>query len=104
MSENVAQLKEANEFIRSGLKLLDEKKYPESSDNVDKAYEIFKNNNSDAGISVCLSLRAFLDYSQGRGNLGENLELVSDATFMAERSGDITAKMINEMIFQSLMF
>lgn len=104
MPENILKTQQAQEFIRAGLKMIDEKHYSSSRENIDKAYEIFKNENSSAGVSICLSLIAFLNYSQNFGSLRKNLALVSDGAFMAKKSNSVNAKLINELILGNINF
>ncbi len=104
MPENILKTQQAQEFIRAGLKMIDEKNYSSSRENIDKAYEIFKNENSSAGVSICLSLIAFLNYSQNFGSLRKNLALVSDGAFMAKKSNSVNAKLINELILGNINF
>ncbi len=104
MPESDLNTQLAQDYVRAGLKLIDEKNYSQSRDKINSAYEIFKNQNSQAGISECLSLIAFLDYSQNKNDLIKNLALVSDGTFMADKSGDVSAKLINEIVLGNINF
>lgn len=103
MSKSELKTQQAQEFIRTGLKLIDEKKYSESLENINNAFKISQKENFKAGISECLSLIAFLNYSQNK-NLIENLALASDGAFMADKCNDISAKIINEIVMGNINF
>ncbi|MBR1425599.1 HD domain-containing protein [bacterium] len=104
MPMNELKIEEAQSLITSGLELIDQKKYLDSEDSVNKAYAIFKEENSLAGISVCLSLNAFLDYSLKRSDEIQSLSLVADGTYLAEKSGSLDAKLVNEIVLGSINF
>ena len=54
-----------------------------------------------ASISVCLSLSAFLGYSLGDADAVATLE---DGCFMAEKSGNTTALLVNELVKGNINF
>lgn len=104
MSESSLKIQHGEELIREGLKFTDEKNYPKAKKNVDEAYKIFKAENSSSGLSICLSLSAFLGYSQKILDLNESLSLVSDGSFMANRANSVSAKIINELVLGNINF
>ena len=104
MVSNVSKIEEAEGFIHQGLTFIDEKDYSKARENVDKAYNIFKDNNSIEGISICLTLIAFLNYSEDKSSYEKSMALVNDATYMAKRSSSVTAELINELILGNINF
>lgn len=95
---------EAENLIRTGLSFLDEKKYVEAREVVEKAYTIFKENNFTEGVSICLSLTAFLDYSEHKSDYSSALALVQDGTYMAARANSVSARIINELVLGNINF
>lgn len=104
MVESKLKIADAEKLISQGLNLLDEKMYPDAEKKINKAYEISKNENFTEGISVCLSLIAFLNYSEGKTEYEKSLALAQDATFMANRANSVTAQSINELILGNINF
>lgn len=104
MTESSIKAEKAENLIYQGLSLIDEKKYPEAENLIKKSYEIFKNKDLSAGISICLSLLAFLNYSEHKVDFESSLALIQDASFMASRSANISAQLINELILGNINF
>ena len=104
MTESKIKAEKAENFIHQGLSLIDEKKYPEAESLIKEAYEIFKNKDLTAGISICLSLLSFLNYSEHKTDFESSLALIQDASFMASRSANISAQLINELILGNINF
>lgn len=104
MTESKIKAEKAENFIHQGLSLIDEKKYPEAESLIKEAYEIFKNKDLAAGISICLSLLSFLNYSEHKTDFESSLALIQDASFMASRSANISAQLINELILGNINF
>lgn len=104
MIESSIKAEKAENLIYQGLSLIDEKKYPEAENLIKKSYEIFKNKDLSAGISICLSLLAFLNYSEHKVDFESSLALIQDASFMASRSANISAQLINELILGNINF
>ena len=95
---------EAESIISECLKLIDEKDYHRAKLDINKAYDIYKAENSVEGISICLSLIAFLDYSMDKNSFESSMTLLNDATYMAKRSSSDTALLINELILGNINF
>ena len=76
MTESKIKAEKAENFIHQGLSLIDEKKYPEAESLIKEAYEIFKNKDLTAGISICLSLLSFLNYSEHKTDFESSLALI----------------------------
>lgn len=104
MAESILKTEEAKSLILTGLKLIDEKLYPEASSHIEKAYELLKRENSIAGISVCLSLLGFLTYSTDKNSYEEAAALVHDGTYMAQRANCDGALLINELVLGNMNF
>jgi HD-GYP domain-containing protein (c-di-GMP phosphodiesterase class II) len=104
MINNKVGTTEIENLILKGLGLLEEKKYSEARIVIEQYYEVSKTENSVEGISVSLSLIAFLDYSEKKKSYDEVLALLNDGTYMASRSNSVTAMLINELISGNLNF
>jgi len=104
MNNILKSSEEADKIIRRVLDLSDEKKYADAKQIINEAYMIFKDINSTEGISICLSLIAFLDYSQDKNLYEKSMSILQDATYMAKRSKSITALLINEVILGNINF
>ncbi len=104
MVEGRVKTEEAEKLIKSGLDLIDEKNYSNAQDKVNSAYEMFKTEHFTEGISICLSLIAFLDYSEGKYNYEKAIAMLQDGAFMATRANSVTAQLINELIFGNIHF
>lgn len=104
MSEEQLKIKEAENLINNALKLVDEKNYQQSLPSINDAYQIFKTNNNVEGISISMSLLAFVYYSLNNGELSDNLALLQDGTYMAAKSNDVSAKLVNELVLGNINF
>lgn len=104
MSESNITIEEANNLIQHGLGYIKEKDYSSASGVVCDAYKAYRMQNNTEGISASLSLMAFLSFSQEKENLEDSLSLLEDATFMAERSENTTAKLVNELVKGNINF
>ena len=92
------------DYILSGLKYTIQKEYPQAAEKIKKAYELASANNSLEDISVCLSIFAFLNYSQKTGELSDVLLMLDDADYMAGRSESVTAHLVNELVRGNINF
>lgn len=104
MTKGLNKKEEAESIISECLKLIDEKDYHRAKLDINKAYDIYKAENSVEGISICLSLIAFLDYSMDKNSFESSMTLLNDATYMAKRSSSDTALLINELILGNINF
>lgn len=104
MTKRLNKTEEAESIISECLKLIDEKDYHRAKFDINKAYDIYKAENSVEGISICLSLIAFLDYSMDKNSFESSMTLLNDATYMAKRSSSDTALLINELILGNINF
>lgn len=104
MGNNKLEINDAEKIILQGLKLLDEKNYSEAAEIINKAYETFKQENYLEGISISLSLIAFLKYTENEYDYEQSVALAKDGNYMAQRANSITANLINEVVFGNINF
>lgn len=104
MAKSVLKIEEAENIIREVLSAIDEKDYSKARTEVTRAYEAFKGNSFNEGISLCLSLISFLDYSEDKNAYESATKLLHDANFMAQRANSDTAILINELVLGNLNF
>lgn len=104
MAKSKLKTEEAEKLIQQGFNFLDEKNYQDAEKTINEAYKIFKEENFAEGISICLSLIAFLNYSENKSDFESSLALAQDGTYMANRANSISAKLINELILGNINF
>ena len=104
MAESILKIEEAESVIRDVLAAIDEKDYTKARIEVIRAYEAFKSNSFNEGISLCLSLISFLDYSEDKNAYESATKLLHDANFMAQRANSDTALLVNELALGNLNF
>ncbi len=104
MAESIIKIEEAENIIRRVLALIDEKDYSSARTEIDVAFSSFKANDFSEGISLCLSLIAFLDYSEDKNSYESATELLHDGTYMAQRANSDTALLINELVLGNINF
>lgn len=104
MAEYIVKTEEAEKKIHQVLGAIDEKNYKTAQEYLKQAYEIFKEENSHEGISICLSLMALLDYSEDNSKYEQAVSLMQDGMFMAQRAGSDTAVLINELSWGNINF
>ena len=104
MAEGRIKTQETEILIHLVISLIDEKDYPAARETLDKAYKLFTDSTDNEGISMCMSLYAFLDYSQDKNKYESAAKLLNEAMFMAQRSGSHHAVLINELISGNLNF
>ena len=104
MTEGILYKEEAEKLVRQGLCLIDEKDYTQARNCINKAYDCFKQAGFADGISICLSLIAFLDYSEDHNKYESAMALVGDGTYMAKRSLSDSALLVNEVVLGNINF
>ncbi|MBQ8459226.1 HD domain-containing protein [bacterium] len=104
MAENLLDNITPEIIIQQTINLVEEKDYKNARTKIDYAYEKFKNENFIEGISICLSLISFLDYSENNTNYEKALSLLNDGAYMAKRANSDTALLINELVCGSINF
>ncbi len=105
MAKIINNIETVESLICEVFKNLDEKNYQEARVYADKANSISQNIRYIEGLSICLSLIAFLDYSDDKNNNYEkSIKLLKDGAFMANRAGSVTALLINELVLGNINF
>lgn len=97
----MGKIEDIKSTIKQGLSYLDKKDYEQAQKYIDKAYELSRNSNYVSGISISLSLSAFINYSLGNE---KGVSVADDGAFMAQKSDDITALLINEFVKGNINF
>ncbi len=100
----IQQHEQTEKLIRQALDYIEDKDYQDARTNLDNAYEISRAEQYKEGVSACYSLISFLDYSQDKTKFEQAASLLNDGTFMAKRSGSITAALINELVLGNINF
>ena len=96
--------KQSDITIKKALNLIEEKDYCSAKGILDRAFETYKTQNAKEYISICLSLRAFCDYSVNELNFEKALSLISDGAYIAKRTNDVSAHVINELVLGNVSF
>lgn len=94
-------ISDVKDIVKSVLDLAINKKYNEAKEPVCKAYNISRSIEYSEGISICLTLSSFLDFSL-TGH--EEQPSVDEGYFMAEKCESTSALLINEMVKGSMNF
>ena len=81
----MGSIEDIKSTIKQGLSYLDKKDYEQAQKYIDKAYELSRNSNYVSGISISLSLSAFINYSLGNE---KGVSVADDGAFMAQKSDD----------------
>lgn len=97
----MGSIEDIKSTIKQGLSYLDKKDYEQAQKYINKAYELSRNSNYVSGISISLSLSAFINYSLGNE---KGVSVADDGAFMAQKSDDITALLINEFVKGNINF
>ena len=97
----MGSIEDIKSTIKQGLSYLDKKDYEQAQKYIDKAYELSRNSNYVSGISISLSLSAFINYSLGNE---KGVSVADDGASMAQKSDDITALLINEFVKGNINF
>lgn len=100
----VEQVKDIESIIKLSIEALDDKNYNKANDYLKNAYKISQDADDTEGISICLSLLAFVKYSQNNSNYEQALQLLDDGKYLANRKKNITALLINELILGNIHF
>ena len=100
----MVQIAEAEKSICQALSAIDEKDYKTARDIVNHAYELSRDCKYNEGISISLSLLAFVDYSEDKSKYEASTALLDDAKYMAQRSESVSAMLINELVFGNVNF
>jgi len=93
-------LDNAREIISKSIKFIENKDYESAKQQVELAYDIYRDENFLEGVSVCLSLTAFLNYTCNR----DYVQVLEDGDFTAQKSNSVTAKLFNELVKGNINF
>lgn len=104
MSDKVITIENALQLLKNGIELVLKKDYAAARECVENAYSIFQDKNYITGVSISLSLFAFLNYSENKTDFESTLSLLDDGTYMSERCADSTAILINELVMGNINF
>jgi HD-GYP domain-containing protein (c-di-GMP phosphodiesterase class II) len=100
----IQQHEQTEKLIRKALGYIEEKDYKDARKVLDEAYSVSRDEKYNEGVSVCYSLISFLDYSDDKTKYDKAASLLSDATFMAQRTNSTTAILINELVLGNINF
>ena len=101
---NMVQIAETEKTIHQALNAIDEKDYKTARTKINHAYEMSRGDKFNEGISTSLSLLAFVDYSEDKSKYESATALLDDAKYMAQRTDNITATLVNELAFGNINF
>lgn len=104
MNEQNMQTDNSQDLIKNSINLILDKKYEEAKSIVNNAYAACQKENNIEGLSVCLSLFAFLNYSLGESDIEQEISTLEDGAFMASRCESTTAHLVNELIKGNINF
>ena len=104
MVERVVKTEKIENLIHLVLNFIDEKDFHKAKEQAEKAYKVAQKNKSNEDISICMSLIAFLDYSENKDCCPKALALLEDSRYMAQRSTSDTALLINELALGNIHF
>lgn len=91
-------------FIREALGNLLAKNYDNCLKNVFEALKIFRQENSSADTSVCLSLSGLAEYFTDKTRYLKSLTSINDGKYLADYLQDTTAQLINEFVTGEIDF
>ena len=89
------------DYISEGLHYIEHKDYKCAKDCISHAYTVAQDYSDAAGISICISLNAFLNYSIDGSY---NSDAISEGSFMAQKSQSSTAVLISELVKGNINF
>lgn len=92
------------EKIKKGLALLDDKDYPAAIKVFEDAEKYYSKKQSDADVSVCLSLLAMSKYLEDKNNYSDVLNILNDSRYMANYTKDASARLIYEYAHGTIDF
>ena len=98
--DKTSALCNARELISQSIKLISDKNYTSAKQCVEQAYDIYRSEDFLEGISVCLSLNAFLNYTCNQ----DYSQVLADGEFTAQKSNNTTAKLFNELVKGNINF
>ncbi len=90
--------------IREGIDFIMQKKYPLAGEIFENLYKVFTQENNLEGLSLCLSLTGFINYSEGKCDSENSLSLLEDGAYIAQHSDSTSAKLVNEFMKGNIHF
>lgn len=100
----IQQHENTEKIIKSALRFIEEKDYNSAKSDLDNAYEHCRQENFTEGVSICLSLLSFLEYSTDKSKYDDAASLLQDGTYMAQRANSTTALLVNELVLGNINF
>lgn len=91
-------------LVKSAMELLIAKKYQDCKPLIFEAQALFRQEQSYENISICLSLIGLVEYLEDKTKYLKSLTYINDATYLAESSNSVNAKLINEFALATLDF
>lgn len=91
-------------LIKSAMEHLISKNYQACKPLIYEAQDLFRKEQSYENISICLSLIGLVEYLEDKTKYLKSLTYINDATYLAESSNSISAKLINEFALATLDF
>ena len=105
MTKIVNNIETIESIIRQVFQNLDSKNYEQAGQLIKEANRISKEIRYSEGLSISLSIVAFLRYMEDKNNNYEKaIQLLDDAVFMAKRANSCTALLVSELIFGNINF
>lgn len=97
-------VQKGEELVKAALGQLISKDYNGCLKTVFEAQNLFKKEQSYENISICLSLTGMAEYLNDKSKYLKALTYINDATYLADSSDNITAKLINELSVATIEF
>ena len=101
---SMLQTESVDKIFSNTFAYIEDKDYESAKSLIEEAYNISKNENFEEGLSICLSLTAFLDYSQDSSKFDSSIALLEDGKYIAQRINSISAQLVNEFVMGSINF
>ena len=100
----MVQVSETEKIITKALNAIDEKDYKKARKILNSVYDISRSEKYSEGISITLSLMAFINYSEDKSKYESATAMLDDAKYMAQRADSTTAILINELALGNVNF
>lgn len=91
-------------LVKSVMEYLISKNYQNCKPLIYEAQDLFRKEQSYENISIGLSLIGLVEYLEDKTKYLKSLTYINDATYLAESSNSVTAKLINEFALATLDF
>lgn len=91
-------------IIKTAIEMLINKNYSECMSNVLNAQKLFQQEDSSENISICLSLIGLVEYLEDKSKYLKSLTYLNDATYLANYTDNISAKLVNELALADIDF